>query len=80
MEMSLNGSVFWPAKGYGPTPWADTIGSNNGTESGTFEDVLIPNPQTQDSTAPVPIADSRTSKTFNADGSMRLCLTTIRLT
>ena len=28
--------------GYGPTPWKDLNGNNNGTESGTFENVLVP--------------------------------------
>ncbi len=56
-------------KGYGATPWADTIGSNDGTESGTFEDVLTSESLTKGTDALGNAIESpRSNKTLNADG------------
>ncbi|NRA48192.1 MAG: hypothetical protein HRU12_03595, partial [Phaeodactylibacter sp.] len=62
--------VFW--LGYGPTPWADTIGSNDGTESGSFENVLVPASLSNSSLDALGNAmDLRERDEFNADDSGR---------
>ena len=63
-----SGTALWCQNGYGKTPWADTIGSNDGTESGTFENVLVSDYGTGTDALGNAITP-RTNKTFNADES-----------
>jgi len=68
-DINLNNQAAY--LGYGRTPWDDTIGSNDGTEVGAFDNLLVSNNGTNEDALGSPIQLPRSSKTFNADESGR---------
>lgn len=66
-NVTFNGALSY--YGYGRDPWKALDGSNNGTESGTFENTLVPAYNGTTDALGNAIVNPRGSKTFNADGS-----------